>query len=441
MIRFHDNVRRFLDDVCAEIRSREAHLPIRQELESHLESLAEERELSGCSREEALAWAIAQMGDPRLIGKDLHRIHRPKPEWGLITIILAFAAFGLMVIYALDRSKSSNPGVYPDAMLFLMPKLAAVGLGLAIMVGLYFFSYRKLQSMNWIIYGILVAGLLLVSTFSGGSVNGSLRYLSLGSFNIDWMGIAPFLFVLTAAGCLPEWYAKRKRFVIHNLAFLTPVVGLLVLCKSTPNLVLLIVGYMAVLGSVTKRWKTTLALGIGSLVGFSGIRLATRPWEMDRWHGYLSPEQDPHGSGYVYRKIAETIQSAGWLGQGVDSPLPQFPDIHSGLIFTYSLYSFGWLVGIGFAVGVLYMLSRLWHSFKQVRDPFGKHLVLGLASIIAFQLVYNLLMAIGLFPYLDVPLPFVSYGLYHVLYEMAAAGIILGIYRRKDMGSSSFRAT
>ncbi|WP_159888211.1 FtsW/RodA/SpoVE family cell cycle protein [Paenibacillus puerhi] len=435
MIRYNEAVRQFLNEVCSEIRSREAHPHIRQELESHLECLAEERESLGADREEALKWAVAQMGDPRLIGKDLHRIHRPKLEWGLLATIIAFIGYGIMAIYALDKGVPVSSSTWGSEMLFLS-KLAAAGLGLVIMVALYYFPYRKLQDLTWLLYAVLLIGLCLV-LFLGSPINGSPRYLSIGFFYIDWPGISSFLFILVAAGCLPAWFAERNHFFLRNVALLAPVVGLLALCKTTPAMVLVLVGYFTVLGSVTKRWKTSFALSLGSLITFCWLRLASNPFEKDRLLAFLNPDMDSYGSGYSYYRIAETIKAGGWLGQGLGSPLPQFPSMHSELIFTFSLYSFGWLAGIGLAVVVLYMISRFWHSFAQVRDPFGKHLVLGLASILVFQLVYNLLMSVGLLPHLGIPLPFVSYGFYHMLYEMSAIGIILSIYRRKDLSAGS----
>ncbi|MEK8130965.1 FtsW/RodA/SpoVE family cell cycle protein [Paenibacillus filicis] len=431
MIKDHEDVREFLNRVCSEIRSREAHPQIRLELMSHLESLAEEKEQAGESREEALAWAVAQMGDPRLIGKDLHRIHRPKLEWGLLTAILAFVALGLIAMYAYDASMLANSKQTVNSQFFIY-KVAMAGIGLAVMGGLTFFSYHKFQALTWWLYGLLIIGLCLVALF-GNQVNGSRQYLSFGPLYIQWASISPLLFVVVAAGCLPRWYAARSFFMARSFALFLPVGLLLSICSAMPALLLTMVGYLIIIGSVTKRWKTLLVLVSASILAISSFLLWYAP---SRLQAFLSPEKDPNGASYVYMKIAELQRTSGWFGQGFGTALPSLPNMYSEFIFTFLIYCFGWLAGILFALAALYLVSRFRHSFIQVRDPFGRHLVLGLSSIIVFQFAYNLLMSIGLLPYIGLSLPFVSYGLYPMLYEMAAVGLILSIYRRKDLMSS-----
>ncbi|WP_412675016.1 permease prefix domain 1-containing protein [Aneurinibacillus aneurinilyticus] len=46
----------------------------------------EQKIKEGVHREEAIQQAIRQMGDPILLGKQLHKVHKPKMEWGLIGI-------------------------------------------------------------------------------------------------------------------------------------------------------------------------------------------------------------------------------------------------------------------------------------------------------------------------------------------------------------------
>lgn len=82
----------FLDQVCQPIRSNATRLLVRAELSGHVENLAEEFKLEGYSDSEAFSQAIAQMGDPAVIGKNLAALHSP------VQNILVFAAGVLSMI-------------------------------------------------------------------------------------------------------------------------------------------------------------------------------------------------------------------------------------------------------------------------------------------------------------------------------------------------------
>ncbi|WP_036721229.1 FtsW/RodA/SpoVE family cell cycle protein, partial [Paenibacillus forsythiae] len=53
--------------------------------------------------------------------------------------------------------------------------------------------------------------------------------------------------------------------------------------------------------------------------------------------------------------------------------------------------------------------------------------------ILAFQLVYGVVKLSGHVLIVGFPLPFLSYGGSHLLIEYGALGLLLGVYRRKDI--------
>ncbi|MCI1696027.1 permease prefix domain 1-containing protein [Aneurinibacillus aneurinilyticus] len=100
-----DKVSDFLDLVCEQIKAKEIHSEIRPELESHLNDLIEQKIREGVHREEAIQQAIRQMGDPILLGKQLHKVHKPKIEWGLIGLVVVFLSIGLTATYAISQGQ------------------------------------------------------------------------------------------------------------------------------------------------------------------------------------------------------------------------------------------------------------------------------------------------------------------------------------------------
>jgi cell division protein FtsW len=60
-------------------------------------------------------------------------------------------------------------------------------------------------------------------------------------------------------------------------------------------------------------------------------------------------------------------------------------------------------------------------------EPFGTYLGVGLTSLIAFQAILNMCVAMGLVPTKGLTLPFVSYGGSSLVVMMGAAGVLLSI--------------
>ena len=70
---------------------------------------------------------------------------------------------------------------------------------------------------------------------------------------------------------------------------------------------------------------------------------------------------------------------------------------------------------------------------ETARDFVGSMLAVGVVTIIAFQVLVNLLMTVGLMPVTGIPLPFMSYGGSNLLTMMACIGLLLSIKMRSHI--------
>jgi cell division protein FtsW (lipid II flippase) len=64
-------------------------------------------------------------------------------------------------------------------------------------------------------------------------------------------------------------------------------------------------------------------------------------------------------------------------------------------------------------------------------DPFGRLLVVGVATLIFVQTVVNVGMAVGLMPITGLTLPFVSYGGSSLIQSMAGLSLVVNVGLRK----------
>ena len=63
----------------------------------------------------------------------------------------------------------------------------------------------------------------------------------------------------------------------------------------------------------------------------------------------------------------------------------------------------------------------------RVREPSGRLLTIGVATMFAFQTMINVGMTIGLFPIVGMPLPFLSAGGSSLIASFLALGLVLNV--------------
>ena len=85
----------YLETVATQIRWKRARPMVTLELAQHLEDQRDALAAEGYENAEELA--VQEMGDPVAVGAELDRIHRPKPQWGLLALTVLLALAGVML--------------------------------------------------------------------------------------------------------------------------------------------------------------------------------------------------------------------------------------------------------------------------------------------------------------------------------------------------------
>jgi cell division protein FtsW (lipid II flippase) len=431
MMQEDENINTFLDVVCSQVKARVMHREIRKEIGNHLEELIARKEMEGYTPKAAALWAIQQMGDPAVLGRGLHQVHKPRIPWGLIMTVLFFSIMSLFAMWAVDRGYQ---GTAMSAVHFTKHQFIFVIVGIVLMLSLYFCDIRKLRDYSWLLYFITVGGMVVTALF-GVYIYGSRHYLTIGPTQVDWIGTSLYLLVIAMTGILMNSSLQKTDHRKHNqtLKFLLVlgVPGFIYMeVHAIPELVMFVMVSLVLFGWLTQKWLWSAIIAL-VLFLISIVYVYINPYLWYRLIAVINPYTDPTNSGYMYIKMIDVIRSAGWGGHGFGAD--RLPLIHSEMLLTYLIKCFGWGAGIILLIAVMWFLTRLAHGVKAVREPYGRTLFLVLAMMLAFPLVYGLAMTTGLVPLVDLPFPFLSYGGSHLLLEYAIVGLLLGVYRRKDM--------
>lgn len=424
-------IQEFLSTVCEQIKCKEVHEDIKLELENHILEIAEDCISSGISEEAAVDKALSQMGDAATIGLKLNKCHKSKPEWSLLILTILFACLGLITNYLIG----SNGIVTGESSLtFFFKTLSSSLIGIFLAVILYFFDYRKIQKYSKHIYTITLL-MLVLTILIGRPING-IPWLAIGPFGLNFASICPYLFAVTLSGIFENWnWSSIKHNLYAILLILIPPFFILI-SKSVSSTVIYAAVILAIILVSRRNSKLKLMLSglfVGSGLGLLLFYIISEPYRIERFLVFIHPERDPLGSGYVNMQLNKVIQSAGMFGQGFTLKPKMIPEINGNFILSFIIYTFGWIAAVLFILTVVCYMIRLVRAAIVIKNGYGRSLISSITAIIATQFIWNILMILSLAPISGVSLPFISYGGLNLIMNMASLGLILSVYRRKDM--------
>jgi rod shape determining protein RodA len=150
---------------------------------------------------------------------------------------------------------------------------------------------------------------------------------------------------------------------------------------------------------------------------------------------FMDPNVDPLGSGYhiIQSKIAigSGMLWGKGLFEGTQSQLNFLPENHTDFIFAVVGEELGF---IGVVCLLLLYMVVLWRGIqiaKDASDMFGRLLAVGITSMLAFHVLVNVGMTLGIMPVTGIPLPLMSYGVSSLTTNIMAVAILINIQLRK----------
>ncbi|HYZ10764.1 MAG TPA: rod shape-determining protein RodA [Actinomycetota bacterium] len=353
----------------------------------------------------------------------------------LIAVAVGLALFGLFMVYSATqqslRTLGEDPGFY------LKKQIAFLMLGVVVMAIVATFDYRLVKVYAGITFGILLFALLLVLTPIGDETAGAQRWISLLGFQFQPAEIAKLAVVAMLSAYLSElrevrlehvWRAAAIAAAPMALIFLQPDVGTMMVFAAV------LIAVLVVAGARLRHILILIGVAIfGAIIAFNlGI---VKDYQIDRLRSFLDPAADPLVAGYNLQQAQIAIGSGGLFGRGylngTQTNLDFVPEQHTDFVFTVVGEELGF-VGATLLLGLFAVL--LWRGFRIAlisRDAFGTLLATGIVTMLAFQVVVNVGMTMGIMPVTGIPLPLVSYGGTSMLTNWAAVGLLLNVHMRR----------
>ncbi|MBS4204551.1 FtsW/RodA/SpoVE family cell cycle protein [Lederbergia citrea] len=413
----------FLNEVINQIHSKEARKYVADELGYHLKKAKSEWIGKGLTEEEAEEKSIEQMGSPILLGKQLNKLHRPKVDWLMVILLITALCLGFLPLFALG---------YMNGIHFAIYKVIFVLFGGAAALGMIFIDYRKLKKYGWMFFTIGMLILIMISLFSNIMING-LPYVRFGPMRIESSMALPFFFLAWAS-----FFNNKKLKVWHFVTlFLLSFYSFLSIPTLSITFIYFIMVFVMLWWSEFSRKVivTITALTVGSFC-ITGITLwrFLAIYQKERVLAFVNPEKYPNSGGFTMLQHKELLSKAGWFGSPMNNEL--ISEAHTNFVFVSFTHYYGWLFAIALVCILSLFAARIIVVIPRINDSYGKLLLIGAVALYTIQLVYNIGMTLGFLPLTTMSLPFISYGLMPILLNAILIGLVLSVYRRKDLISS-----
>ena len=368
------------------------------------------------------------MGDPVALGTDLDRVHRPRPQWGLLVFALALAALGTMVrLFLTMDTPSEIPG---------LTHIIGGVLGAVCLAAGYRLDVSALGRVaGWLCLGflIVITPMLPIWVFSWQESEVPAIYLLLILFPLTlalllwrlrgrgWPGLLGALAWALLCGVLCLLIPRLLAF--SQVILSTLVLGLFFTCRDWfgvgKRLGTVLVAAFALAFAVLLPVGTNY---LGSLR--NNVFPMLYPSDIDNYIPYISAN---------ISTIRAALSGAKWLGP-VDPSLlvtedgfPRVPNMDSDNLLTNLICSWGWLpfLAVVGAFAALF-LWMLWKTIR-LRQTLGRAVCLGGLTALGVQAVFSLLLNLGV-PLFAASFPLVVGNTGTVL-NMFFIGLMLSAFR------------
>ena len=440
------DIKNFLDKVCGEIKYRPVRKGICEELKSHIQEIKEEYTNKGIPENEAEEKAVFQMGVPEEIGRKLNKIHKPKLDWKLLLLMVILMGFGVFV--AILKQPIMNENYIGSTIIYMT-------IGVILSIGIYFFDYKLLKKYSTVIY-IIASILMILPMIQFGFIPRGVYNIQLFEITISPSTIALPLYLISFIGFIFN-YNKTNNFkmtILNKEIAINKDMVKIIICSvaslmlmeyisSITNAIILGIIYLIIstakiIQNKKNRIKNLIILYV--IPVFMGLllilMLVKSPYRFERIISSFNPEVDPESSGYVGMLQKEILENAKIIGEADTMPISNSQSIinvESNYTFIYLLGKTGILVA-GLLVCTIILASvKLIINAKNIKEQYGKFLIIGLSSLYILQSFATILMNVNMGVQTNVNLPFVTYGGIYFIVSILSMAIIFSVYRRKDI--------
>lgn len=425
----------YLKTLLEQIRCKKARPYIRQELQDHIEDQIEANIHAGMNYEDAEKEAVRDMGDPVETGISLDRIHKPQIAWKLLVLVVLLSVAGilthLMIAGHISGGDAPASGRY----------VIYVVLGIAVMIFLYFLDYTLLARFSKLIAVILLA-MCLLTLYFGCTVNGMRYFIIIGGGSVSIPALM-LLYVPIYGGVIYQYHGSGYTGLLKAIVWMVIPVVLVLRLPAMMTAILMLISMLVMLTiAIWKGWFVVQKKkALGGLWGlFTAMPIviflaaywgnAFAPYQKARIQAVFSNSGDAGYLTATLRSILTANKFAGNSGVDVTEMLPAY---NADYILAYLSSVYGMIAAILICCVLTVLILTVFHTAMKQKNQLGMMMGCGCGMIFLVSFLINVLENVGAFPPAATFMPFLSAGGSYLIVSYGLMGIVLSIYRYKNV--------
>ena len=399
-------------------------------------------------------------------------------DWGLMLAVAAVIGMGLISIYSATFETSAST-VFTNQVISAM-------VGIASAITMFFLPQRWISDLAYPAYAVGILALVAVLTPLGHEVNGQQCWIRIGGFTFQPSELAKFTTLLALAK-----YASKKGFDIRTIRDLAtmaamvllpvalimgqpdtgsatvflamsigiflwiggdlfllyviatlPFIAVAALYNALFDVIWWVLAVTLVFAAGAFAFRRNIVVTVTAVLLMIGIAIAVEPafeslegYQQKRLITLFEPERNPRGSGYHVIQSMLAVGSGGVTGKGflkgTQTQLRYIPEQWTDFIFCVPTEEFGFIGGV-LVIGLLAsIILRGVNIAGIVRTRFSSVIAIGFAAMMLYHTLVNIGMAIGLFPVMGIPLPFLSAGGTSLIMNLTLVGLLMNFYKTR----------
>ncbi len=350
-------------------------------------------------------------------------------DWLLVLFIIPIIIAGLLTMKSFTSLENSGN--------FFNKQILWILVGFSVFFIFSFIDFRFLKRTDVLVFLFLFVSLaLMVLIIIGHVSHGHKSWFNFGFFSFQPVDSMKLVLVLVLA----KYFSRRhveirdiKHIFISGLYAFLPLVLVLLQPDFGSAMIILSIWFGMVLVSGISKTHLFLVIMTGAVIFGLLWMFVFAPYQKARIYNFINPLTDIHKTGYNVFQSTIAIGSGQFTGKGLgfgtQSRLKFLPVPQSDFIF--AAFSEEWGFVGSFLILILYSLVilRILYVSSLGASNFEILFGMGIAIFFVSHILINIGMNLGLMPVTGIPLPFMSYGGSHILFEFAGLGILMGMKR------------
>lgn len=428
----------YIEKLLSQIRCAKARPGVEKEIRSHIEDQIADNIASGMDEVEAARCAVADMGDPVEVGISMDKIHKPQMAYGIITVLAVISILAILVQISVHNA-GIEAAVTIGGMGSIVSFIIMVAVGFAIALLICFLDYTLIAKYS-VFIGAAIILFGLYSAFFGSSVNG-VRMIRVLGFPVS-TAILSMIYVPVYGAIIERYRNGGYIGLVKALIWLVLPVLVVVLIPNVTIALIMLVGMLTeltvaickgwfkvpVVGSVIFIWVAFLLLPVVAVVSMGFLELL-KAYQNMRIKSFFGMGE----SFYINESIKKLGESFIMVGNSGEDILKFIPNLDSEYVVFYIMSSYGFLAGLIVISVLAALVAFSFTAISRQKNELGFIMGIGCVMILFISILSNILCAFGIIAQVSVCLPFLSASGSNILVSYVLVGIVLSVFRFKNV--------